>query len=123
MTDLLKPRYKVIAQYPACPFNVGTILTEERKGVFKQSGRTETESNVLGISVLENCKANFNKLEWWEERSGAELPSYVRSGKTGIIHKVKNYLITENVAVRVSDKPIALNGTLPATEEEFLNQK
>lgn len=56
--DLLKPRYKVIADYPETPYTIGEIY----EGDTFYNGSKETRCEH------ENYPAIFKKLEWWEDR-------------------------------------------------------
>lgn len=56
--ELLEPRYKVIADYPECPFEEGDILVNPTY---------EPQYPHL-----------FQKLEWWEDRKPEEMPQYVK---------------------------------------------
>lgn len=58
--ELLKPRYEVIADYPGCNVEVGTIFQSD-----------------IG-EYFDRYPANFRKLAWWEHRKREELPEYVR---------------------------------------------
>jgi hypothetical protein len=79
--ELLKPRYKVIADYPSSDFNIGDIVYADPFGRFMQYGD-------YGAWQLhpEIYPAIFRKLEWWEERSPEDMPEYVKEGK--VVHKV-----------------------------------
>lgn len=61
-SELLKPRYKVISDYPGNIVKVDSICTP-----------SEQES----ILYYEKYPDIFKKLEWWEDRVLAEMPEYV----------------------------------------------
>lgn len=76
--QLMRPRYKLIADYPGCSFEVGTILEPNDEG--------ELYSKVGGYSwtavrILEKDVKKFphlvKRIEWYEERSLDEMPDYV----------------------------------------------
>lgn len=74
--ELLKPRVKIIAPWPKMgkAFKVGEILTFEEESTYFVSKRGRGISNF----EIDNCKANFRKLEWWEERRPEDMPQYVK---------------------------------------------
>lgn len=81
--ELLKPRWKVIADYPDSPFDVGEIINS--------NGTVEQFERVVDYTLISNCTieypddypAIFKKLKWWEEREFNELPKYVKN-KDGV---------------------------------------
>lgn len=68
--ELLKPRWKVIADYPGNPAIVGSIL--------KMRNDYQYEVNSKLFIMPEGYPAIFKKLEWWEEREQEDLPEYVK---------------------------------------------
>jgi hypothetical protein len=77
--ELLKPRYKVIADYPGCPYEIGTILYVDDEG--------ELFSPIAGyapsiIKIMESEASKFNHflkpLQWWEDRELDQMPRYVK---------------------------------------------
>lgn len=68
--DLMKPRYKVIADFPGNQWKVGQILLKNDK-VFKGDGYSEEYK-------LEHFPHLFKKLEWFEERKTEDMPEYVK---------------------------------------------
>lgn len=99
--ELLKPRYKVIADYPGNDIPIGYIITDVDY---------YTRRNV----DFDKWPHIFKKLEWWEDRKPEEMPEYLKVKSTKGIFKVsdlvsgvyKNYLMNY----------------LPATKEEYENQ-
>lgn len=83
--ELLRPRYKVIADYPESRFTVGDIL---HRYDFKTSANgtytyvTNLDSPLQGSNIkkeyAETLPHLFKKLEWWEERKPEDLPKHVR---------------------------------------------
>jgi hypothetical protein len=65
MTDLMQPRYKVIADYPGCNSEVGHVFISD-----------------IG-EYFDKFKANFRKLKWYEHRGLNEMPKYVKVTKIG----------------------------------------
>ncbi len=62
--ELMKPRFKVISDYPKTPFEIGEIL--------------QYNNNEVGaIQYRNDYPAIFQPLQWWEERTVEEMPEYV----------------------------------------------
>lgn len=74
--DLLKPRFKLIADYPGNTQPIGNITIEDATA-----------------SYFRRFEANFKELQWWEERKEDELPKYLKEVETGKIEKVTRYFI------------------------------
>lgn len=70
--ELLKPRYKVIADYPGCKFNIGDIVTFVRS-VNKYELWVSQDGQLITFNSFSKYPHLFNKLEWWEERSLEQL--------------------------------------------------
>jgi hypothetical protein len=64
--DLLKPRYKVVADYPDSIFKIGGILIQGEKDLTEAAKYPHL----------------FKKLEWWEEREEKDMPEYLKCIKT-----------------------------------------
>lgn len=77
--ELLKPRYKVIADYPGCKFKIGNILTYVREIAqtydLWRNEKTGVEIIYSGFGAFPHL---FKKLEWWEDREPGEMPEYVK---------------------------------------------
>lgn len=86
--ELMKPRWKVIAGYPYCPYEIGDLVEITDLGTSfhctttrEWNAFTETlddSVNYFSISVFETWLHLFKKLAWWEERSIEDLPKYVK---------------------------------------------
>lgn len=78
--ELLVPRFKVIADFPYNPFNIGQILTpffvEDSPNIKKWYVQNNYDYSWINV---EEYPAIFKKLEWWEDRSFEELPEYVKN--------------------------------------------
>jgi hypothetical protein len=68
--ELLKPRYKVIEDYPFSDCKLGEIFTE---------GKLE----AAFFNNLSKYPHLFRKLEWWEERDEKDMPEYLRTTEHG----------------------------------------
>lgn len=87
--ELLKPRYEVIAPYPAYRghgIEVGDILTDP--------GDNECVRNQKGQAVVafhwDMFPHLFKPLQWWEKRSVEEMPEYVKN-EEGEVFKIKEW--------------------------------
>jgi hypothetical protein len=66
--DLLKPRYKVIADWPFQNYAIDEILQGDEAALI---------STKYDKSNLYDYPALFRKLNWWEERDVKDLPKFV----------------------------------------------
>lgn len=96
IAELLKPRYKVIADYPGSPFWVGSILIFIPRFMHRVDGNIEstTYSDVFRrgnhfilADEIKEYPHLFNPLEWYEDRKPEEMPGYVKD-KFNQVHKV-----------------------------------
>jgi len=113
--ELLLPRYKVIADYPDCPYVVGVIIHCE---IDPEGGNY---LNVADYWVYhpEKYPHIFQPLQWWEERKLEDMPEYVNYN--GGIYKVESpltiidgYIYTEGAVIECQ-----LKLSLPATISEY----
>lgn len=125
---LMKPRWKVIADYPKSLYNVGDIL----------NGNWMSEDCIYCDTEGPRWRHYphlFKPLQWWEEREIIDLPEYVKVNSEytslffGNIHKVKEWFADANgdylCNVESRDdiykfKPFIF---LPSTEAEYLTYK
>lgn len=147
--ELLKPRYKVIADYPFNPYNIGdlVVFSDSMESFhltttwFWDEGEKMESDNYSSIKTIEKYPHLFQPLPWWSDRKIEDLPDYVKSNpeyaKPGLVFKVfevKEYedgiCITHNdigdINKPFSSTPTHLKYFLPATKEEFeeyINQK
>lgn len=125
--EILKPRYKVIADYPQSKFEINEILIPDRlDGTVNGFWVSECKNNrKIVFATPQNYPHLFKKLEWWEEREERDMPEYVRfirnyhNAKRGEIKKVVRYAgpgfyTGETESYLLSNKDI-----LPATKEEY----
>jgi hypothetical protein len=77
--DLLRPRYKVIADYPNSTLSVDEIIEqiEVEEGQF-----------LFNMGFSHNYPHLFKKLEWWEERKESEMLKYVKNAVDGYIFEL-----------------------------------
>lgn len=122
--ELLKPRYKVIADWPDNLFNLGDILIES--DIVEDWVQTDNFLHGLNKSSVDKYPHLFCRLEWWEERKPEDMPKYIKwgdnVGKLGdIFSKNLNGIA---IATFPNENGVAmhLSEYEPATEEEYLNQ-
>ncbi len=96
--QLLKPRYKVIADYPNSKFEVEQILMGQY------------------IAYADKYPAIFKPLEWWVEREPSELPEYLQRGKG--FYKVDKYAIKHD-CVYINEEIEELIYYAPATLSDY----
>lgn len=103
--DLMKPRYKVIADYPQPPFT-NDLYNVDNEHIFIE-GDLLVQCNVNGaltfkrygrlghMSVGVPCCAHpekfpkiFKKLEWWEDRKPEDMPLYIKYWDTSLYFPV-----------------------------------
>lgn len=125
--DLLKPRYKVIADYPGNIHPLGKIHGHNINGTINKMPIDEW------IEWHEKYPANFKKLEWWEDRELPQMPEYMKID--GRVVKVKEWSWdyfdkdtfpeTRLMCLQVQGDDhdyFEFKEYLPATKEEYENQ-
>lgn len=116
VSELLKPRFKVIADFPDSDYKVWNI--EDRDWTKYVNGEDETDGVLWRISDFPHL---FKKLEWWEERSQEEMPKYIKSIHGKICDEVLQYDF-KNFGVYIkSFNSISadIRNFIPATEQEY----
>jgi len=78
--QLLKPRWKVIADYPGALHNVGDIIQAYENGA---AYLVEGDSYSMN-----DFPALFKRLKWHEDRELSDMPEYVKDIDNGKIYKV-----------------------------------
>lgn len=68
--ELLKPRYKVIADYPGNLWQIGEIL--DRDWGWNGDDENGFKNKVSDYPHL------FKPLQWWEDRKKDDMPDYVK---------------------------------------------
>lgn len=121
--DLLKPRYKVIADWPGVAGKVkpGQILSLDDEFIpdlYWCGGEDFTEDKLKDYPHL------FKKLFWWEERAVEDLPKYLKWQNNGKVRKVKEYHIwadgyTVQVEFDGGRRRYLKKEWSPCTEEEY----
>lgn len=79
--EILRPRYKVIADYPMSKmyFNIGDVLYWNQQ---HDSYRIDDKKVSMAKETVESYPHLFKRLEWWEERKPEDMPEYVKCIKT-----------------------------------------
>lgn len=72
--ELMKPRYKVIADYPKSLYHVGDIIN---------AGSTGEDCIYCDREGprMRHYPHLFKKLEWWQDRAPEDMPEYVKEGE------------------------------------------
>lgn len=123
--ELLKPRYKVIGDWPGVAGKVfaGDILIlDEEAGVYWCAAEGFTEDKLKDYPYL------FRRLEWWEERATDEMPEYVKNIRHKHVIRVENWSGFNSNDVPLFDFRISMKHPesrglatewIPATKEEY----
>ena len=118
--DLLRPRYKTIADYPNSFSSAGEVLELKNHGGYWRYEYYDHDGlYTMSESELQEYPHLFKKLEWWERRKVEDLPEYLRCSKT--IGKVKEYgwFKGGNSAKFEDGTTEYLSHCEPATKEEY----
>ena len=90
--ELLKPRWKVIADFPGNTFYVGEIIEIPSQYILQQIVLQGNNYQSVDLDINPSFyPAIFKKLKWWEERKEEDLPKYVLWKPTNTIMKVSIY--------------------------------
>lgn len=106
-TELLKPRYEVIADYPGSSFTIGEVVFD-----YKEKAK----------SAFDKYPHLFRPLAWWEHRKPEDMPEYVKDKSSGKVYKVadpsQNHRIW-HVDGEIEHRFITRSWYTPATETEY----
>lgn len=124
--ELLKPRYKVIADYPGTCFEIGEIIQWDDRTTETQRRALIIQSSAghgIKTEIADKYPHLFQKLEWWQERKPEDLPAYVKWPHNGLVALVIEYRIENDCFFSGYDatEPYALRQVIPATETDFIN--
>lgn len=131
--ELLKPRYKVIADYPEIErhnIRIGDVITISESAMY--ADKTQDGTPVVAIDH-EIFPAVFRRLEWWEERDVKDMPEYLKYNINDknwygnvVFEKVDMFYGDNNEYVALVDRDEMMqyctSWYLPTTETEYLNQ-
>ena len=122
--ELMKPRYKVIADYPKCPFgDVGRVI-ELKNGKYEWAEYDGMYSE--NESFFQEYPHLFKPLKWWEDRKPEDMPEYVKLKPEygGRVYKLSEAKESYGGKAFMFDYPITehwidLSQCIPATETEY----
>ena len=124
--ELMKPRYKVIADYPGSGRSVGDIITDTHA---EQKPYEWLKENAEKYPHL------FKKLQWWHLREESQLPKYVgfknEANAFNWVHPVVKWdelregepgyctISFTNLEGLFEEMSMMIGGLTPATESEY----
>lgn len=82
--QLMRPRWKIVADYPHSPLPAGSLLDGNGESFcvsrthYQDFGELHSQNNYMPEAYLYGFPHLFRKLEWWEERAVEEMPEYVK---------------------------------------------
>jgi hypothetical protein len=126
--ELLKPRYKLIGDYPGCSFEVGTVLEPTEEGeLFSKTGGYSSSATRIMLKDAKRYPHLVEELRWWEERTDDEMPEYLRwNYKPDVDHQnMKNYVAKvegwqqAHFGVVTHGQVTATKFWIPITETEY----
>ncbi len=118
--QLLRPRFKAIADYPRSQCNVGDILEH-----FVGDGFILNGVGLTSESDLKKYPHLFRRLEWWEERKPEDMPEYVKRKYitySTTVFKIERW--DETMQIGFCSEHcinILVEDTIPATQTEYDN--
>lgn len=81
-TELLKPRYEVIADYPGQLYQIGDIIDTYETAMCYAIGNTpHCEPEWSEKVCLSDYPKIFRRLAWWEHLNPEDMPEYVKDKK------------------------------------------
>lgn len=135
--ELMKPRYKVVADYFFSPFEIGDIIAVDEANSVHLT--TVQYHNVVGeeakfekryrTQTLNKYPHLFKAMYWWEDRKSEDMPKYVKrqrfSGYTEVLRVLDpscNYRVFGHEPNTIEHRFVYpdASGYLPATESEYL---
>src|SRR6478736_5645084 len=95
--ELLKPRYKVIADYPCRPHPIGYILEFSGDKYDTQSlFRLPNSDHRYPEDKFKEYPNLFEPLPWWKDRKAEDMPEYIMFAKDYANFKKGQVFKTEN---------------------------
>ena len=138
--ELMKPRYKVVADYPGNVFEIGSVITFLKQIKEGQILIWAYKDRTVTFSSFDKYPHLFKPLQWWEHREDIEMPEYVivnsksilSDAKIGAVYKVVKHFSTstgkynETGCQLLGNDYISYNRLAPADlsdYNEYLKQK
>jgi hypothetical protein len=110
--ELLKPRYKVIADYPNNSWSVGEII--DRDWGWDGDDEIGFKHHISHYPHL------FQRLEWWQDRKPEEMPRYLKDTRDGEVVSAIQYGDSQVlVMARVFQCRIELRYLIPCDEADY----
>ena len=132
--ELMVRRFMVTGLYPNSPYAIGDILTQWGEASDGENGFVLNQKKPFHyLTAPEKYPTIFREMQWYEQRKVEDMPDYVRCVSTpcptyepteGNVYEVAVWWMED--CGRTKDKVnliMSSNCYLPATEEEYLNQK
>jgi hypothetical protein len=125
--ELLKPRYKVIADYPGRreTMPIGHVLTLNKWGAGKWWHEYTDDEPIHLDEGSTRFPAILRPLAWWEERDEWEMPEYVKCEGPDMVLKfidlTKTYQWDEGFPMEYEYGSYHISCFIPCTEQEYLN--
>ena len=126
--DLMKPRYKVIADYPNNQLSLGRILDSSSDNLIQKIVFCIGGDYWRLPEELDKYPHLYKKLAWWEDREVKVMPEFLKD-EHGEVFRVEEYSKGDYVSLYKNngdqDFPFgshSLYELLPATLEEYESQ-
>lgn len=134
--DLMRDRYKVVANYPHSPYTIGDLVEISETGTSFHCTTTKDydsfredlvdQENYFSILRIIDFPDLFKKLFWWEERKESDMPQYVKSLINQKYYKVTSFYTFSFKGICNVPEELGIDypwdNALPATEQDYLNQ-
>ncbi len=118
--DLLKPRYKVIADYPMAFYGVGQVISCLRDNTARV---LEGECWTIDLGMYPHL---FRKLSWHEDRLPEEMPRFIKVPTEGDSFEYYEIIKWHGDVGYYNDNTGYFTDEdkyLPTTHEAFVNSK
>ncbi len=124
--ELMKPRYKVIAEYPKCPFEIGMVLKQDMDTVGEvyvlesEVGRIGDKNYVMP-QYVEKYAHLFSPLPWYAERAAVDFTGYVKLklNEGTVVIEITGAKFLDKEYMKWKFGGTRLNDFLPATLAEY----
>lgn len=127
--ELLKPRYKVIADYPNSNYKLGEVLVLIKNEIlnnWKIIRYVDNQRDIWFESSFQEYPYIFKKLAWYAERKVEDMPQYVIDEDLPLTTlRVECWHITKHdiyAEIENQIKTISAEFLTPSTFEEYEQQ-